>query len=547
MTNTQLTFAKFLTYRPLTSFLKRLAEANPQLARLYSLGKSREGREVWMMEITNARTGAAEDKPGYLIQANIHAQEVAGTHTACYMAWDLLTRFGQDEPVTRLLNDTAFYIVPRLNPDGAEYALATGGGIRSRTEYRLERNALIPQDVNGDGLILQMRWEDLNGDKIKAAEDPRAMLPRESNSEGPYYHVMTEGLIHEYDGGDVRVAQRGYDWNRNWAMNWLPEPQQWGAGDFPFSEPEMRSLAEFVFAHPNLYGVLGLHTGCSSLLRPPSTGDESTIKPADLKVMKEIGKKGEEVTGLKMRATTHYKWDDSDPISLHGHFGDWGYNHLGLFAFEVELGTTWNAAGLTTEEVFAMPSEEIDRLALRTLQWSDANPHYHAFLDWKPFDHPQLGKVEIGGWRSVFAQNPSLRDLQELCPKVTEFALEHARRHPRLVVDQTEVESVGGDVFRLRAVVRNAGTFPTHVTEKGKDLSLVKPGNACLTLGRNSELLSQSSRVDLGHLAGITGHHRLEWFVRLKSGKSSTATITAHCPRAGKAVCRLKVGKSAPR
>jgi len=537
----RLLFDRFLTYRPLTSFLRRLERSHPQLVHLSSIGKSREGREVWLLEITNRETGAAEEKPAYLVHANIHAQEVAGTHTACFIARELVRCFGEDEEITALLNETVFYIVPRLNPDGAEYAVVTGGGIRSRTEYRLERNALIPQDINGDGLILNMRWEDPTGDYVKAPEDTRVMLRRQEDSTGPFYRVMPEGLINEYDGGEVRLTQRGYDWNRNWAMNWLPEPKQWGAGDFPFSEPEMRALAEFIFAHPNIYGLLGLHTGCSSLLRPPSSGDESALKSADLQIMKEIGKKGEEITGLKMRPITQYKWDYSDPINLFGHFGDWGYHHLGLFVFEVELGTIYNAAGLTTEEVFALSREETERLELRCLQWHDANPQYQAFVDWKPFDHPQLGRVEIGGWRSTFHQNPSFKDLRNLCPKVTAFMLEHARRHPRLVLEQTAVDKVGDHVFRIRATVRNAGAFPTQITEKGNELSFVKPGEAVLTLDRNLELLSYSSRIELGHLPGVTGHRKLEWFVRLKPGRSGKATLTAHCPRAGKVVQKILV------
>jgi murein tripeptide amidase MpaA len=87
------------------------------------LAKSFAGRDIWLVEITNTRTGPASEKPGFYIDAQIHAEEHATSATALYAIWHLLTNYGSDEEVTRLIDRQAFYIIPRINPDGAELSL----------------------------------------------------------------------------------------------------------------------------------------------------------------------------------------------------------------------------------------------------------------------------------------------------------------------------------------------------------------------------------------------------------------------------------------
>ena len=114
----ELQFDRFFTYGEMVDFVKSLAEACPDLCRLGSLGHSREGREIYVLTITDFGSGAPQDRPAYLIQGNIHATEVAGTHAALYTARQLL----YDAAESDILKRVTFYIVPRVNPDGAELA-----------------------------------------------------------------------------------------------------------------------------------------------------------------------------------------------------------------------------------------------------------------------------------------------------------------------------------------------------------------------------------------------------------------------------------------
>ena len=85
-----LPFDDFLSYDEVKSFLESLAAARPHLARLTSLGPSREGREVLCLTVTDFERGAPEDKPGFLIHGNIHASELSGAHASLFTARQLL-------------------------------------------------------------------------------------------------------------------------------------------------------------------------------------------------------------------------------------------------------------------------------------------------------------------------------------------------------------------------------------------------------------------------------------------------------------------------
>lgn len=509
---------RFFTYAELTDFLRALAEARPGLCQLSSLGTSREGRQLHLVTITDFATGVPEDKPAYLIHGNIHATELAGTHTALHTARRLLV----DHPTSDLLERVAFYIVPRINPDGAEFAVTTGGQIRSRTD-RSERqpNTLYQEDVDGDGYILSLRQEHPDGRFVVDPEDPRLMVRRRARSPGPYYRLFPEGIIHQWDGSDeIRIEGRGFDWNRNWSYDWRPEPEQPGAGDFPFSEPEMRALAEFMHSRPNLFGVLGYHTGPAAVLRPPSTGSRSDLDPEDDQVMEDLALIGARETGFPVVPVVEYHTRRGRDINLRGHFHNFGYQHLGLFVYEFELGTILNSAGLTTEEIFAIRTEEESEAHMRRVMrwWDREAPDYPLFRPWRPLDHPQLGPVEVGGLVRPYTYNPSLRHLPRIAEATYRFTLEHAGMHPWVHLEEVRAEPVGGSVYRVRARVANRGQLPTQVSNRGKALRRLRTVQVELHLGEGVQLLSNRGHADLGHLEGVTGSRLLEWFVAAPEG-----------------------------
>ena len=89
-------FDIFYRYDDLTRLLFEYAQAFPTLAAIRSIGKSYEGRDIWVATITNVATGAAEDKPAFWSDGNIHAAELTASTAVLYFLNELLTGYGSD-------------------------------------------------------------------------------------------------------------------------------------------------------------------------------------------------------------------------------------------------------------------------------------------------------------------------------------------------------------------------------------------------------------------------------------------------------------------
>lgn len=107
------------TYATLTSDLQAYATAFPAISRLISVGQSVQGRELWAMCITS-NPGAHDDKPEFKYVSTMHGDEQVGAETSLYFIDTLLNGYGTNARVTQLVNSTAIWILPLMNPDGRE-------------------------------------------------------------------------------------------------------------------------------------------------------------------------------------------------------------------------------------------------------------------------------------------------------------------------------------------------------------------------------------------------------------------------------------------
>src|SRR5512141_2848924 len=103
-------FNQYYRYEELTSLLQAYAKDYPRLLKLESIGKSHEGRDVWLMTATNFETGPDTEKPALWVDGNMHASEVAASMAALYHIHTLVTKYGKDDQVTQALDTRAFYI-----------------------------------------------------------------------------------------------------------------------------------------------------------------------------------------------------------------------------------------------------------------------------------------------------------------------------------------------------------------------------------------------------------------------------------------------------
>ena len=189
------------------------------------------------------------------------------------------------------------------------------------------------------------------------------------------------------------------------------------------------------------------------------------------------------------------------------------------------------------------------------LRWSDEALGGRGYIDWYPFNHPQLGQVELGGWDAMYAwSNPPPQFLEQEIARFPEWLVWHLLISPRLEIYEASVAYLGGSNYRIRFVVQNTGWLPTYVTERAMDKKLVRGCICEIELPEGAKLIIGKLREDVGQLEGrayqpSAPHRRqadptsdralVEWVIHAPD--DNTVKLTARHDRAGVVSCQRPV------
>jgi murein tripeptide amidase MpaA len=546
-------FNHYFTNEEIAHLITEWTATFPDLIQVSSIGSSHEGRPIHLFIITNRNTGTDAEKPAIWIDGNIHATEITGTTSTLYIAYHLLSGYGADDQITRQLDQSVYYIVPRVNPDGAEWAMASNpryvrSGVRPYP-WEEKDEGLFSQDINGDGKILQMRFPDPNGDWKISSLDPRMMEKRAPDEHGStYYRLLSEGLLEDYDGYNIKLGRplEGLDFNRNFPYEWRTEGEQYGAGPYPTSEPETRALSDFVVKHPNINIAITFHTFSRVILRPYSTKSDDDMNTEDLWVFKKIGEIGTKLTGYRCVSTFHdFKYHPKEVTT--GAFDDWMYDHHGVFTYTIELWDLPTEAGIKDRKFIEWWRDHPHEEDLQILKWIDEHAASDAYIPWQPYDHPQLGKIELGGWNNMFTwRNPPLEFVESEVKRHYPFILTLGELLPHLSIFSLEVTKISENKFHLNLVVENSGFLPSFTSQQSKSRKSSRPVRVELELPDGAILTNGKRREELGHLEGRSNklevvassadsptdnRARLEWVIQAAAGTKFTIKILSE--RAG--------------
>jgi Zinc carboxypeptidase len=504
--------ARYLRHADVEAQLRAWAEAFPALVRIETIGHSPEGRPLFVAVI-----GPEPDRarPSVLVDANMHANELAGTSVALAIAEDVIRLHLDEDAAPRGLSAPAaararavrFYVIPRISPDGAETVLTEGRYVRSSPhDERLHRGAArwVCKDVDGDGLALVMRKEDPGGEFVPCPEFPGLLVPRTLDDPPPYYRVYPEGFIENYDGAHIPsphfLSDNAVDFNRNFPWSWAPEPEQAGAGDYPGSAPETRAVIEFVTKHPELFAWLNLHTFGGVFIRPPGHHADHKLPHEDRELWKLIGSWCEEHTGYPMvSGFEEFLYEPEKP--LRGDLTDFGYHQRGAISYVCELWDLFAQLGIARKKPFVDHYSTLTRANLLALaEWDQAHNGARVVRPWRAVEHPQLGHVEVGGLDPrVGIWNPPYDHLGEVCARQSAAFLRVAALCPSLDLS-VESKPLGDNTFELTVRGQNLGYLPTWGFTGARAL----PHNEPLYLDVTVEgcTLRGASRREVGHLDG---------------------------------------------
>lgn len=590
-------------YSALTNSLQDLAKSNTKTTQLTSIGKTLKGNDIWMLQVSGQNGPIPEDKQALLICGNLEGDHVIGSEVALGIAEYLVNGYGKDEEVTKILDKRTFYIIPRLNPDGAErffeqILVEHEGNLRPRDDdYDWQVDEDGPEDLNGDGMITLMRVKDKAGDWCLDKKDARLMLKKAKDTAlDSLYKIYPEGIDNDQDENYNEDGPGGYNIDRNFPYNFGYKIQ--GYEFYPASEPETRALIDFMNRynpelktqpHKNICGVLvfskydnlagepGIECGEATFPEVSSDEEESSGRmffefgrrrsrqeapqsqprdpqskktdENDLPLFKKVSEQYKKITGIENTLS-------EKPM---GSLLEWGYFQYGVPTFSANLWSLrkekpekTDTTGQKIEKPDAKPEEPMDRRALmrqrfagktgggssedkqqatnqdqQWLNWIDKQNEGKGFVEWKKFQHNQLGEVEIGGFQPYVRVNPPAEPVKPLSKSHAKFALYLADQFAEIEMDKPMIEKLSSNLFRLKIKVHNKGNFP-YATAMGQKSRNVTPIVLQLKFedDENMKFFGGSRRYDLQTLEAA-GEKEYKWIIISPPGKGIDITLWA--------------------
>jgi carboxypeptidase T len=215
---------QFHNYSELWQAMRALANAHPDLIKMSTIGRSTEGRDIPLL--TFSIDGQDTTRPAVFYMGGHHAREHVSIEVPLKFAQYLAAEFAAgNERIVSLLKSRTVYIAPMVNPDGAEYDIASGS-------YRLWRKS------------------------------------RKNNGSNVFGVDLNRNYGFGWGGGGASTSPR-HDTYR---------------GTSAFSEPETQAIKAFTESHENINILLSFHTFSKLILYPWGHQYEKIPNAADLRV-----------------------------------------------------------------------------------------------------------------------------------------------------------------------------------------------------------------------------------------------------------------------
>ena len=117
--------AAYHNYSEMIAEVNAIVARYPAIASKRVLGKTYEGRDIVAVKISD-NVGTDESEPEVLYDANHHAREHLTVEMAVYLLHLYADNYASDSRIKSVVDSREIWIIPSVNPDGAEYDVATG-------------------------------------------------------------------------------------------------------------------------------------------------------------------------------------------------------------------------------------------------------------------------------------------------------------------------------------------------------------------------------------------------------------------------------------
>ena len=508
-----ISWGRYYSYAEWTKIMHDIQKKYPHLADIQSIGKSRMGRDQYLITITAKATGNHAEKTAMWVDGAIHGNEVNGITCSLYLMWYLLTRYDYDPYVHDLVDNRTFYILPGLNVDANEsFVKFPNTPNNPREPYRPEDNdgdGLYDEDqtedVDGDGELSTMYIEDPNGN-YKLSPDKRLFVFVENPEEGVrlFTRIGGEGFDNDGDGLINEDDIGGPDPNRNFPYGWNLQ----AGNPYPMSEPECRNVFEFQLKHPNIFASFHYHnTGRLIMFQAPPAVRQPDMSPEQAQRMREM----QEQRLAMLRETNKYaQLFDRQVAPIYQHDMDTQtsivttgarilqnyrptigglsgqahaatYYMCGAYSYLIELWGS-NAEFADMDGDGRVSDEEM-------LQWIDIELTGEGWINPHKVDHPDLGEVWIGGTpKKHIRRTPPARYIEQEAYKNAQFVMYCASQFPKVEITDVAVRPAADSLYWIEAAVRNDRVYPT-ASDRAKQLKLVGQDTIMIKASNNIVML----------------------------------------------------------
>lgn len=579
---------QFYSYDEYVKIMHDMQKKYSDICSIKSIGKSRMGRDQYVLTISSKSTGNPDNKPALWMDGAIHGNEVNGVTCCLYTAWYLLTRYDYDANIKNLVDNKTIYILPMFNVDAINSYIAL-----PNTENN-PREPFRPTDDDGDGLYDEDMTEDVDGDgeiSLMYAEDANGSyrLSKDGNRfikiaaddwwEGKRFRLIgQEGYDNDGDGKTSEDDLGGVDPNRNF----IYDSNKTACKTYPLSEPETRNVWLFLSAHNNILVTFNYHNSGRWIMFtiPPKSMKEDNsaeylppyeAKPDNVpesiksivdhyafnyKVDPEYEEDKKVSLGILMDGLFIMKnYTAKEETWLNGEAPASMYHMLGKYAFLMEL---WGSPTpyADSDHDGKVSDEEFDKFIKLDLNGD-------GWIKPKKFNHPQLGEVWIGGThKKHLDRNPPARYMEQEASKNTMFVLHCLNEFPKPKFANYKVTKIGKDLYKVEVNLINDNIFPT-ISDRSLQLKQYVPDEitAKISSGEIIEPIAQPeknngvfsrrfSNVDVKDImnAGKVANFRtkgqaIKTFVYniLSHSSSSTLNLTYKSLMGGKDTISIKI------
>lgn len=437
-------------------------------------------------------------RPRLLVVGGLGKSATAGAAIAAKLPTALADLAETDLTVAAALSKFAVEVVLLPARDASKAGVA----------YDDDHDGLVnedpPKDLDGDGRITTMRVPDPLGDWRVSPESPRLMVKVDrSKGERGTHRIVVEGLDADGDGAIAEDGPNAVEIDRNFPHGWREFDAE--AGMFPLSDPGARELADLVMNTKPIVGVLALGDRDTLVSGMPKWSDERPHRGAD-------GDDADVFADASTRFKKRFPDMRGEGGSPDGAFHAWAYHQRGIFAF---ASPSYSAPKVP--EGAKVDGAEPNRDDLRRLYDSDTRLGGRGFAPWKPFEHPTLGSVDVGGFVDEVFGVPTEAEVPALVDGHAGFIAELLERLPKLVVPSTTARSLGAGLYELRATLANEGRWPTLSRMAGRT-RVPLPTRVELTVPEGTTFELGEARTLVETFGGSGAGRELRWMMRIPSG-----------------------------